>query len=1546
MIPPLPAATATRRSVLLRLAAALTIAAALVITALAPAMTRATSLSATLTPVSDATVSILSADTNYGHDHTLSVGYVSSRQITRSLIRFNLAAALPSNAIIDSAWLNLFQEGGQGEGSLTVSLVTQDWTEGLVTWNNQPTVGSPVLSRFCDSSSGVKGLDITDIVKAWHNVPHYGLQLRGPEGGSTYSRVFESREHGEYPPTLTVIYHLPTPTPTPTPAPTPAPTPPPPPTPTPVPTPSPTYAPTFTPAPTPVPTSTPAATPTPTPAPTPTSTAQPSEGWCCLNGEVFPASESDCSQEGGLFFDTEVEAAEACQGQQPPEGWCCINGEVFPASESVCSQGGGLFFDSEEEAADACQGEQSPEGWCCLNGEVFPASELACLEEGGLFFDTEVEAAEACQGQQPPEGWCCINGEVFSASEPVCLVGGGQFFDTEEQAADACQAGPGVDEPPTVTLNDPGTCQGTVTITADAHDDTGIVKVEFYIGDTLVFTDYSPPYQFALDSEQYDNGMHDLSGRVIDVVGQSSDDDLTLDVDNPVDKTAPTVTITAPTQDETVSGKVTVKATLKDDTGLAHAFFRVDGQSEAYEGLPTNPTQKDVTFEWDATSVATGKHRLAVEAFDKDGKYGYAICDVNVTTVKPSPAPKLKVTNREVTRVNNHFDVSLTIKNVGDGDARNVVVEDLSRSFQPISGYTYFADVESGFIPSTMYGEADITSVIILMPQEEVTYEYTVVPVLVYLNPPTPSIGDTVKLSYSGADGKEYLDEVKAPAVKTTDGDTIPTAYNKAVKSADYLIVTYPQMLFWRNTSSDDVNGLLDSMAQLALYKRGVLGYLDTYDNTAFRNLIKSGGTWSNALEAGWASHGYLLIVGETEIVPSWKKTVATVLTTDGDYTWTPVTDYPYASTYGEDLKPELSMGRVIGNDAKSLKRVIDTSLNVYLQKTGYGFDWSSALLMSGSSTGGGGDPMDFKGQVDTVSNEIGKVNPSATVSKINTPDYAEIVADSVFFSAAKQEDVIFMAGHGAWSGCDVIQQSDVMKQQPFTFSNPVVFVSSCKTGIYWNGFSIGEAFLAKDAAAYLGATDYGGWTSQSQKFFQSWQAGEPVGLALKQTKRALGGGDVDRIWSAIYHLYGDPKYGAFVTLTGGSGGSSSSQTEPQSSGVVTVPGYEVTEIDGMDYVEIPGGDILLEVGKPLVPVYRVYYEYPAGYQIQYVQLVSLSDPSSIADLTIPIPDVLPLADGESPGSVEQGEGTGWWPQVPYEWTVVESPDTTTLEITLFPFLYNSLTSEAEFYSDFTFSIDYIESDTEITGIGVDKAVYESGEDVTLSLEVESAGAEPRDVIVNAVARPEGSEEAARSFDFGILAGLTGRASCSAGMETAGLAPGYYVIDVELRDADRTLLDRAWESFRLGSVSGQVSDFAAEPESCPAGESVAFLLSFENTGTTEISGTAVVVVRDGDGQTIAELSEEMAPLAPGAATTVSEAWDTSEAALGSYSTIGYVLYEGEATPPSTAAVTISAAGSSSLAVGLGIGLGIAVLLAVATGLLIRRKRASRAQPPS
>jgi CSLREA domain-containing protein len=168
----------------------------------------------TLYAIADASVDEVSGNTNLGHAHTLEVQYLSSRQVRRCLIRFNLGAALPSEAIIESARMELYLEGSQGAGSvnLVASRILQDWTEGSVTWNTRPSTGSPTASGLFGASTGYQGMDVTQIAKAWHNAPHYGLELRGPGAETTYSRVFESREHGERPPRLIVNYHLPAPT--------------------------------------------------------------------------------------------------------------------------------------------------------------------------------------------------------------------------------------------------------------------------------------------------------------------------------------------------------------------------------------------------------------------------------------------------------------------------------------------------------------------------------------------------------------------------------------------------------------------------------------------------------------------------------------------------------------------------------------------------------------------------------------------------------------------------------------------------------------------------------------------------------------------------------------------------------------------------------------------------------------------------------------------------------------------------------------------------------------------------------------------------------------------------------------------------------------------------------------------------------------------------------------------------------------------------------------------------------------------------------------
>jgi hypothetical protein len=1068
---------------------------------------------------------------------------------------------------------------------------------------------------------------------------------------------------------------------------------------------------------------------------------------------------------------------------------------------------------------------------------------------------------------------------------------------------------------PRVSIPDPGIRQGITTIQAEAQDDAGIEKVEFYLDDVLVFSDYSPPYSFTVDTSAYENGVHRFTSTAYDTSGQPTSQSKDVEFLNVKDSTTPTVDITFPKKDDKVSGKIQVTASLADDTGLGQTFFKVDGGFESFKGYPTHPKSDKVTFNLDTSTVSDGRHRLSVEVFDKDGKYAYDTVDVWVSQPPTPDPPKLKVKSHTVTRHDNYFVVSLTVENVGGSTATDVVIQDFLRAFQPISGDDVYAEYEAGFTSSTMYGDAAISSKMVVHSKQSVTYTYQAVPVLVHPESDfaslTPSIGNPVKLWYDDPEGKEYYEEYVLPVPSTTNGETIPSSYNKAIKTADYLIVTNPQRLSFYSPSAD-VDDLLSTMAELARYRSGVLGYTTwkyAYYEQVLHGLIKDGGSWNSKLVDGWSSNGFLLIVGETEIIPSWNRVIGTFYTTAGDYTWKVVTDNPYANTVGDEKKPELNIARIIGSNAKELRKVIETSLNVLLNQPGYGFDRQKALLASGFPSNLMGN---FDGQVNAVADAIKKKTPATTTDKINTPDYAQynpstgkineaytnLAVDNVFFGVTDGRSIIFLAGHGNWDHWDKIDRNDVSKQtDPFGWTNPFIFASSCKTGTYSGVPGISEAFLQKGAAVYLGATESGGWTSYSTKFFDVWDLDEPISQAVKQVKASLGGGAKDKIWLNVYHVYGDAKFGA-VPSPMQTVGYFPASTEPEAPSWidVVVPDYEMKQTDGEHSFIIPGGHELQESGRPAVPTFKVFYDYPKRYQIQDVVLEYRSPPVTVPGVNIPN-SIIELPDTGFPLLPPEPENNGWWPDVDYEWDVSQSPEGTTLAIIVYPLFFNPETHEAKFHQEYGFSVDYAISSVEITQIVTDKRVYETGETVHVDIELENHDDDGKDVVFEVFITDEGTGEPLDGLNLRTLKDLKGEASYSCVWDSTQFEAGDYNIVVELRDVEGVLLDTSVESFTLGISSADVTGFSVEPERFQVGENVEIKMVLQNSGDAVITGTAIIKIYDSEGSVVDEFNHEIAELLPAESVEAAAEWDTSGVPEGVYRVVGYALYGGISTPP-------------------------------------------------
>jgi len=84
--------------------------------------------------------------------------------------------------------------------------------------------------------------------------------------------------------------------------------------------------------------------------------------------------------------------------------------------------------------------------------------------------------------------------------------------------------GGGGTTPPTVSASESGS-SGSITLSANATDSTGVTKVEFYVDSNLVGTVTAAPYQLSIDSTTLANGTHSLVAKAYDPannVGSSS----------------------------------------------------------------------------------------------------------------------------------------------------------------------------------------------------------------------------------------------------------------------------------------------------------------------------------------------------------------------------------------------------------------------------------------------------------------------------------------------------------------------------------------------------------------------------------------------------------------------------------------------------------------------------------------------------------------------------------------------------------------------------------------------------------------------------------------------------------------------------------------------------------------------------------------------------------------------------------------------------------------------------------------------------------------
>jgi hypothetical protein len=938
---------------------------------------------------------------------------------------------------------------------------------------------------------------------------------------------------------------------------------------------------------------------------------------------------------------------------------------------------------------------------------------------------------------------------------------------------------------------------------------------------------------------------------------------------------------------------------------VEHAVDRVvlevDGTA-VYTWYPSDDDDFEFPYSWDVGGLGVGTYSLRVRAYAHDGSQVSTIRRLSVEV----GVPRLDV-SRSVTRQSNYFRVQLTVENDGTASTSLDRIEDNIAGFQPISKTEAIDDyqVTSDCSPAaeSCVVEIDLWNdtggdMVTLGPGEEIIVEYLAAPILYPdLDGTSYAIGEDDVLVYQ--DSEIYPEAFDRPCEMTDDDELLAAAVGFARGASDYLIVTDPDRLF-DLYDDDEVNELLSAMADLAQLKTGVLGYVSPSDAGSIRETIVSWGSsmkGSDGIDNHYLTNGYLLLVGETDILPTFAYidegvADATSHWSGGSVDLIPLSDNGYADV-NDDLLPDLIVGRLIGESAAQLIVQVQTSLDQPFWRDGA----TDSLVISGI----GGGASSFEGNADQVADLL---DDEFTVSQMYGSDYASDAARLTEFRArALDKDIIFYRDHGSancWSRtvCEYDFPVD------FGDSHPFAFGSACLTGDYEEGgddVSIAEAFLNNGAGVYVGATERSPRSANNSAgldFFERLTDDtHPLGQAFRETERALDTSNAsERLWLLEYNLYGDPKYGGLYPPETGLDHVQSmlgaGVEQAQSSLDVTIPQYQVTTSGNLDYVDIPGpgGHILLTPDEPRVPIYVTSTIYAEGYEVQDVDLSMRSNLTTAMGLALPTVSGAPNGDSVQRLEATGAMSAGWYPEDIYDWRVIENPDgSSILLITIYPFYYNATTTSVRFYQDYSFDIRVISSTVAIESLTTDESAYPQGDEVLVDLWLNNSG-DTQDVIVNAEVQTLGGE-VVDGLLLRSLKGLTGTASFSLRWDSAGFEPGYYTIEATIKDSAGEVLDRQTRCFRLGVYSGEVTALTATPDFFDVGDTISTSLTFSNTGTVPITGTARIEIQDGNGEAVEIFTHDVTNLVPSDAVTFDDCWDTSGVEGGTYNVIGYVLYD-------------------------------------------------------
>ncbi len=225
------------------------------------------------------------------------------------------------------------------------------------------------------------------------------------------------------------------------------------------------------------------------------------------------------------------------------------------------------------------------------------------------------------------------------------IVGAGTYYYRVIARDGTGNVGPASNEASgTATADQPPSAPGTVTATGSlgqvtlawsaATDDVGVARYDVHRSTTAGFTPAVANRIAQPTTPGYvDNvaaGTYFYRVIAVDTAGQSGPASNQATGTATADTTAPTVSITAPANNATVSGTVAVTATAADNVAVAGVQFKIDGVNVGSED-----TVAPYTASWDSRTVSNATHTISAVA--RDASANSTTTSISVTVANTAP---------------------------------------------------------------------------------------------------------------------------------------------------------------------------------------------------------------------------------------------------------------------------------------------------------------------------------------------------------------------------------------------------------------------------------------------------------------------------------------------------------------------------------------------------------------------------------------------------------------------------------------------------------------------------------------------------------------------------------------------------------------------------------------------------------------------------------------------------------------------------------------------------------------------------------------------